>query len=214
MSNVGVTSNPDIVFALTTPFNVQTDSIIDLGTNVTPTAPTLGAPVTFTLPAGLKLLPESLVTLTIANSRGHASESGAVARQYHHHLRPAPERRLVRCGLRGGASGFRRLLFHEPRSTCCHGILVKVTTPVVDTLPSNVSSATPAGGDEVTLTSTDANFTFSPTSRVLVGADSAITTSVSGGSINFVPTPGATGTAHGDGRRGSRLPARPAQQRR
>jgi hypothetical protein len=41
-----------VVFSLATPFNVKTDSITDIGTNVTPTNPALGAAVTLTLPAG------------------------------------------------------------------------------------------------------------------------------------------------------------------
>ena len=193
VSNVGVTSNPSLVFELTTPFNVQTDSIVDLGTNVTPTAPALGAPVTLTLPPGLVLLPESLVTLTIANStvlprdRVLSADSSTIT------FVPPPN-----------ADSFVTVsgVVPENLAACCDtssvyllslGTTVKVTTPVIDTLPSTVSSTTPAGGAEVTLNATDGTFTFSPTSRVLVGADTAITTTVSSGSIKFVPTPGATG---------------------
>src|SRR5262245_7217151 len=68
VSNVGVTSNPDLHFDLTTPFNVQTDSILDIGTGISNTAPALGTPITLTLPAGLKLIPESLATLNVAGA--------------------------------------------------------------------------------------------------------------------------------------------------
>ena len=39
VSNVGVASNPAVVFALATPFNVKTDSIVDIGTGRRPPLP-------------------------------------------------------------------------------------------------------------------------------------------------------------------------------
>jgi hypothetical protein len=193
ISDVGVTSNPALAFDLATPYNVKTDSIIDIGTDVTPLTPALGAPVTLNLPAGLKLLPESLVTLTIANApvaprnRVLSADSTSItfvpppnADSFVVVSGVVPE---LLAGCCAGAAGYALPL----------GTSVKVTTPVVDSIPSNVSSATPAGGADVTLTSTDANFSFAPTSRVVVGADTAITTGVAGASITFVPTPGTTG---------------------
>jgi pre-peptidase len=196
VSNVGVTSDADLLFDLTTPFNVQTDSIIDLGTAVTPTAPALGAPVTLTLPAGLVLLPESLVTLTVANStvlprnRVLSADSSTITFVPPPNVDSfvtvsgiVPERLAACCG---ATAGYPLAL----------GTTVKLTTPVVDSVPSTATSTTPAGGAEVTLNSTDANFTFVETSQVVVGADTAITTSVAGdgSSISFIPKPGATGS--------------------
>jgi Bacterial pre-peptidase C-terminal domain len=196
VTNVGVASNPTIVFELATPFNVKTDSIADIGTALSTTTPALGAPVTLTLPAGLKLIPESLVTLNVAGAalppRGRTL---------------SPDSTVITFTPPPNADSFVVVsgVIPAPLAACCGtvvnyplllGTTNKLTTPLVDSVPATVSSATPAGGEAVTLTSTDANFVFSETSQVLVGAGTAITTGVAvdGSSLTFVPTPGATGT--------------------
>ncbi|HKH84803.1 MAG TPA: hypothetical protein VKA25_14025 [Gemmatimonadales bacterium] len=69
----------------------------------------------------------------------------------------------------------------------------KITTPVVDSVPSTFSSAAPGAGAPVTLNSTDPNFTFTGGTQVIVGADTAITSSTSANTVTFVPIPGSTG---------------------
>ena len=50
VTDVGVASNPALLFDLTTLFNVQTDSIVDIGTGLSNIAPALGVPVTLRCP--------------------------------------------------------------------------------------------------------------------------------------------------------------------
>jgi hypothetical protein len=73
---------------------------------------------------------------------------------------------------------------------------VPVTTPVVDSVPATVSSATPAAGAPIILTSTDPNFTFDANTTVNIGGTTAITTGVAGdgSSVTVVAAPGAAGT--------------------
>jgi hypothetical protein len=195
VSHVGVESNSAVVFDLTTPFNIKTDSIVDIGTAISDPTPALGQAITLTLPAGLKLLPESLVTLNIAGTsvlprnRTLSADSSVIT------FTPppnsdsvvvvngiVPSRLAVCCGT---VPGYPLLL----------STTAKVTTPVIDSVPSNVSNATPAGGEEVTLTRTDPNFTFLPETQVLVGADTATTTAVAGdgSSVTFIPGVGMAG---------------------
>jgi hypothetical protein len=72
-----------------------------------------------------------------------------------------------------------------------------ITSPVVDSLPATFSSVTPDAGTEVTVTSSDPNFTFGEGSVVSLSGVDALTTTAApdGSSLNFVLTPGATGTA-------------------
>ena len=193
VSNVGVESNSDVVFALTTPFRVKTDSILDIGTSISNPTPTLGEIVTLTLPAGLKLLPESLVTLNVAGNGvlprdRHLSPDSSVIT-----FIPPPNAdsfvvvngivpvRLAACC--GSTAGYPLLL----------GTTSKVTTPLVDSIPSTLSSTTPAANDEVTLTVTDAGFVLTDTATVLVGAAPATITSRTANSLTFVPPPAASG---------------------
>ena len=193
VSNVGVESNPDVTFTLATPDSVKTDSIANLGANVAPTSPALGATVTLTLPAGLKLIPESLTTLAIANAAVAPRDPVLSADSSTITFVPPPNadsfvvvsgvipERLAGCC--ATATGYSLLL----------GTTVKVTTPVVSNFPSTVSDATPAANDVVTVTSSDGAYTIDPAAEVLVGALAATVTSRTGNSISFVPPPGATG---------------------
>ena len=49
-----------------------------------------------------------------------------------------------------------------------------IHTDSITVFPSTISSLTPVGSQPVTLTSTDARFSFGPTSQVIIGADSAL----------------------------------------
>src|SRR6185295_9998230 len=74
------------------------------------------------------------------------------------------------------------------------GTTSKVTTPVIDSIPSTITpSTTPAANDEVTLTVNDAGFVLTDTSTVLVGAAPTTITSRTANSLTFVPPPAASG---------------------
>jgi hypothetical protein len=188
VTNVGVTSNPLLTFTLATPDTVRTDSITTIGADVTPLAPALGGTVTLTLPVELRVIPESLGGLQIANAAVAPRDVAVSADSLTITFVPPPnaDSFVVVPGVIA-----RRL----PQYPLELATTARVTTPVVDNVPSTVSSTTPAGGEAITLTSTDANFTFTETSEVLVGADLATTTSVAGdgSSVTFIPTPGASG---------------------
>jgi hypothetical protein len=177
---------------------------VNIGANVLPTAPALGGLVTLTLPPELRLLPESLATLTIEDApvpplnRTLSADSSTIT------FIPSPNadsfvvvsgvipRRLAQCCTATRIIGTDTIPGYAIRLTTT----VKVTTAVVSSVPSTVNTTTPAVGEAVTLTSTDASFTFLDGAVVVVGADIAITNSVAGdgSSVTFTPTPGATGT--------------------
>jgi hypothetical protein len=204
VSHVGVTANPSLFFDLATPFNVQTDSIIDLGTAVTPTAPTLGQTVTLTLPAGLKIIPESLFAsgvgadtvlrgLFIANNPLQPLSITPSADSTQITFIPPPN-----------ADSFVVVPGVIPASlaACCAGVAsypltlsttARVTTPIIDSFPSTASDLTPDIGQEVTLTSTDAAFTIGATASVNAGGLPATVTGQTANSITFLPSPGAIG---------------------
>jgi hypothetical protein len=193
VSSVGVESNPALVFNLSTPFTVKTDSIIDIGSAISNPTPALGEAITLTLPAGLKLLPESLVTLSVAGNpvlprnRTLSADSTVIT------FTPAPNSdssvvvngivptRLAACC--AASTGYSLLL----------STTAKVTTAAVTEFPSTVSNAAPAANTEITVTSTDADFTVSDTAQALVGGVPGLVTGRTANSISFVPTPSSTG---------------------
>jgi hypothetical protein len=202
VSEVGVTSNPIVTFTLSTVDTLRTDSILDIGSNVTPTAPALGGTVTLTLPAELRVIPESLIVaagppptlgLQIAGATvaprdvAVSADSGTIT------FVPPPtaDSVVVVPGIIA-----RRL----PQYPLLVATAVKVTTPVVDSIPATLSSTAPALGEEVTLTRTDAAFSFDADAAVTVGLPATVTSVAGdGSSISFVPPPGAIGNVLVDG---------------
>jgi hypothetical protein len=194
VSFVGVESNPAVTFNLATAFNVTTDSILDIGAAISNTTPALGEAVTLTLPAGLKLIPESLQTLTVAGgpvfprNRTLSADSSVIT------FTPPPNADSV-VTVNGIVPG--RL------AACCDTVpgytlqlstAVKVTTPVIDTFPSTLNNATPALDEAVTLTSSDpGTFTINDTARVLIGGTPAIVTGRTANNITFQGPVGASG---------------------
>jgi len=186
VSAVGVTSNPALTFDLATPDTLRTDSILDIGANVTPTSPALAQTVTLVLPEELRVIPESLANLTIANAPAAPRDIAVSADSLTITFIPPPN-----------ADSFvvvpgvipRRLPQYPLQLTTT----VKVTTPLVESFPSTVSDAAPDVNEAVTLTSTDANFVVGAASEVTVGATAAVVTARTANSITFVAPPGATG---------------------
>jgi hypothetical protein len=201
VSEVGVASDPDLTFDLPTTTTVRTDSLVDIGAGLSSTAPALGAPVTLTLPAGIRVIPESLPSLTVAGSDVApinvtvSPDSGTIT------FTPPPNadstvvvpgiipQRLAQCCTATRIIGTDTI----PGYALALPTTARVTTPVFDVVPSTVSDVAPDVNESVTLTSTDPQFTFGPGDSVLVGASAGAVSSASGNSITFTAPPGATG---------------------
>ena len=96
-------------------------------------------------------------------------------------------------------------------ATCCGGVpnypltlgtTAKVVTPVIDSIPGNLSATTLAANDPVTINITDPAFTVGAGSSVLVGADATpvvLSVAGDGSSMRFLPTPGSSGVVTVDG---------------
>jgi hypothetical protein len=192
VSNVGVESNSAVVFDLTTPFTIKTDSIVDIGSAISNPTPTLGTPITLTLPAGLKLLPESLVTLNVAGNgvlpRGRTLSADSTVIT----LIPPPNADSVLTVAGVVPARLAACCAATPGYALLLSTTGKVTTPVVDSIPSTLSNATPAANEEVTLTITDPSFTLTDTANVTLGAATTIVGRTAN-SLTFVPTPGTNG---------------------
>jgi hypothetical protein len=192
VSSVGVESNASVVFDLTTPFNIKTDSIVDIGSAISNPTPALGTPITLTLPAGLKLLPESLVTLNVAGNgvlprnRTLSADSSVIT------LVPPPNADSVITVAGVVPSRLAACCAATPGYALLLSTTGKVTTPVIDSIPSTLSNATPAANEEVTLTITDPSFTLTDTANVTLGAATTIVGRTAN-SLTFVPTPGTNG---------------------
>jgi len=201
VSNVGVESNPDVVFEIATPDTVRTDSIFDIGGGVSNTTPDLGAEVTLTLPAGLRLIPESLATLNVAGAplfpRGrHLSADSSTI-----FFVPPPSSdsfvvvsgvipaRLGECCTATRIIGLDTI----PGYALTLATTARLTTEAVTVFPSTVSNGAPAANTEITLNSTDPDFTISDTAQVLIGALPAAVTGRTANSITFVPPPSSSG---------------------
>jgi hypothetical protein len=186
LTNVAVASNPNLVFALVTSEIFTTDSIIDVGTNLTPTAPALGGTVTLVLPPELRAIPESLSALRVAGDTlvplnlTISPDSGTIT-----FIPPPNNDTTVEVH---GVIG-RRL----PQFPLTVATAARLTTPVVDSIPATVSATTPAANQVVTLTTTNASFTIDPAATVTVGGVPVAVTSTTGNSISFVPAPGDSG---------------------
>ncbi len=187
ITGVGVASNPALTFDLATPFRIKTDSIADIGTNVAPATPALGATVTLVLPTDLRLIPESLASLNIAGN-------GVLPRD----AVLSPDSTTITFVPPPSADSFVVLngIVHRnlPQYPLLLTTTAKVTTPVIDSIPANLSTTAPGANETVTLTVTDGSFAIDPTATVAVGADaSPAVFSRTANSITFIPTPGSTG---------------------
>ncbi len=203
ISHTTVTYDETLDFTITSNGTVTSPPLTDLaGATLSNQTPALGEVVTLTLPAGIKVLPDTFLPATSVgniDSLGVLADSGLV-------VEGAVNPRNVSVSADSSVISF----IPAPNSDSIltvHGVVpqrlpqfpqilqttIKVTTPVVDSVPSTVSSATPGAGVPVVLTSTDVNFTFTAGTQVVVGADTAVNTAVTGSTITFVPIPGSTG---------------------
>jgi hypothetical protein len=187
VTEVNVTSDPDLSFTLSTTETLITDSLVVVPATFSNQTPALGETVTLTLPATLKVDPLAAADLTIAAAALPprdivvAADSGSIA------FVPAPNSDSV--AVIPGVFHFRLPMYPLILPTT-----LKVTTPVVTDLPSTLSSATPAVNVPVVLTSTNASFTFVDPAVVGVGADfGAIVTGQTASTITFLPKPASAG---------------------
>ncbi|HEY5939232.1 MAG TPA: hypothetical protein VIT87_00330, partial [Gemmatimonadales bacterium] len=189
ISNTTVAFDETLNFTITSIGTVTSPPLLNLeGATLSNQTPALGEVVTLTLPPGIRVDPTAaladsgVVVEGATNPRAItvALDSGSFT------FIPAPNSDST-LTIRGVAPAV------LPQFPQILQTTIKVTTPVVDSAPATVSSATPAGGAAVTLTSTNAAFTFDAGTKVLVGADTAVTNSAAGGSMSFTPLPGSTG---------------------
>ena len=208
VTNVGVESNSAVVFALTTPFRIKTDSIPDIGTTISNLAPALGDPITLTLPAGLRVIPESLIQSGVGADTLPRGMSVAGVGVQPIGITVSPDSSTITFVPPPNADSFVVVpgIIPQRLATCCGGVpnypltlgtTAKVLTPVIDSVPVTLSpSTTLAANEPVTLTRTDAAFGFAAGASVLVGADpSSVVLSVAGdgSSMTFLPPPGSSG---------------------
>ena len=150
--------------------------------------------MTLTLPAGLKLIPESLTTLNVAGA-------GILPKD----LALSPDSTIITFTPPPKADSFVVVSGVIPATLagCCAtvanyplllGTSVKITTPVIDSLPSTVTpTLTPAANDQLTVTVTDGAFVLDDTANVVIGSAPVTLISKTANSITFVPPPNATG---------------------
>jgi hypothetical protein len=183
---------------------VLTGVLTDLtGAALSNQAPALGEIVTLTLPPGVKVIPDSALPPTsigAPDTIGVLADSGLIVEGATNPIGvavsadssiitfvPAPNSDstiTVRGVVRQELPQFPQIL----------STTIKLTTPVVDSLPASVSSTAPAVNAPVTLTSTNGQFTFVDPAVVAVAGDSsAIVTGQTASTITFLPAPGSTG---------------------
>ena len=207
VSNTTVSYDESLNFDITGSENdtVLTGVLTSLeGAALSNQAPALGEIVTLTLPPGVKVLPTAALDTTVVigetDSIGVLADSGLI-------VEGATNPRDVVVSADSSTITFvpspnsdsivtvRGVVRQElPQFPQILSTTIKLTTPVVDSLPATVSSTAPAVNAPVTLTSTNAQFTFVDPAVVGVAGDSgAIVTGQTASTITFLPTPGSTG---------------------
>jgi len=164
----------------------------DLSATFSNTSPALGESITMTMPAGTMLTAGSVITFGGAkvNIVSVAPDGSSVILFVPPNLTATPAT-VTKVALTG-----------NPALTFTLQTTEGVTTPVVDAVPSTLSTTTPAGNEAVTLTSTDPAFTFAATATVLVGSSTNTFISsiaADGSSITFFAPTGVTGNVSVNG---------------
>jgi hypothetical protein len=154
-----------------------------LNATITDTVPALGSPVTVTLPTGVFFTDSSELTVNgvVQIVQAQDNTAGTIT------FLPAPNSNGPVVVSNLGISNNPNLVFTLATPELIH-------TDSITVFPSTVSSLTPVGSQPVTLTSTDARFTFGPTSQMIIAADSALTTNVAATTLTVIPEPGSLGT--------------------
>lgn len=207
VSNTTVSYDESLNFTITSLGTVTSPPLTDLtGAVLSNPTPALGEVVTLTLPAGIKVLPDSLLP---DGSIGVLADSGIViegamnpagvavsADSSSISFVPAPNSDSI-ITVRGIVPSVLPQFPHilsTPVDTVTNVALVKLTSPAIDSFAATLSSATPAVNAPVVLTSTNPQFTFVAPAVVAIGGDSsAIVTGQTASTITFLPAPASTG---------------------
>ena len=188
ISNTTVTYDESLNFTITSIGTVTTPTLTVLEAGISNQAPALGETVTLTLPAGIRVVPESVLAVGGLQIPGAVDPRSVTVSPDSAVLTfiPAPNSDSV-VQIHGVVPS---VLPQFPQTL---GTTLKITTPVIDTARATVSSTTPGAGVPVILTSTDPGITFDRGTQVILGADTAVTLSAAGLTLTFVPIPGSTG---------------------
>ena len=197
VSHTTVSYDESLDFTITSTGTVTSPTLIDLtGATLSNPTPVLGEAVTLTLPAGVKVLPDSFLpdeTVGVLSDSGLVVEGAINPRAVSVSADsstitfiPAPNSDSI-ITVRGVVA--QRL----PQFPQILQTTIEITTPTVDSLPASVSSTTPAVNVPVVLTATDPLFSFVEPGAVTVGGSAAIVTGQTATSLTFLPLPGSTG---------------------
>lgn len=184
--------NQALSFDLPTADTLHTVELTTVAGTFSNPNPGLGQPITFTLPADVRVKPESLAALRVSGNTtapfgvSISADSGTIT------LTPPP-------------SSDSTLTLHGVvnRSLPQYSFTLESSTPVVtpriDSVAVNFNTTTPNLGDAVTITA-PAGFTFTAAAgatqtRVLFGTTPAAIQSITANSISFVPIPSGTSAA-------------------
>ena len=142
--------------------------------------PALGEVVTITAPAGVSFSPTTTATIT-----GATSQPADVT--------VAPDNKSLTLVLPPNLIDA-QITLSDVVSDASPGLVFspstadRVTTTPIASFSGTYSTLTPAGGQPVTVTLTDA--TFDPATTLILGAGAPIVTNISGNQITFLPVPG------------------------
>jgi hypothetical protein len=194
ISHTTVSYNEALDFTITSTESVTTPALTAVAGVFSTQTPALGQTVTLTLPAGIKVIPSEVLApggfalegAVTPRNVTVAADSGSIS------FIPAPNSDSV-LTIHGVIPN---VLPQFPQILQTTG---KVTTPVVQSFAGSVTSATPAGGAQVTLTMTSPGFTFDPAAVVTIGGVAAFTSGVTATTISFIPVPGPAGQLAVDG---------------
>lgn len=195
ITGVKVAANPALTFTLQTTETITSPVIASVAGTFTNSTPPQGTAITYTLPAGIKIRPDSAATrvrvqgnLVAPANVTIAADSGSLTFV----APPSSDSVLTLTGI---------VAAQRPEYPMTLSSTTKVTTPVIDTLDVTFSNAAPEIGEAVTLTA-PAGFTFTTAavapatnSGVAFGTRTAIISARTATTITFVPLPGSTGVA-------------------
>jgi hypothetical protein len=194
VTHTTVTYDESLDFTITSTETVTSPALAAVDGAFSNATPALNETVTLTLPAGVKVIPESVLAVGGFVLEGAitprnvvvAADSGSISFV----AAPNSDSVLTIHGVIPGP------LPQFPQILQTTG---KITTPAVLSFSGTPTSATPAGGASVTLTLTTPGYTFDPGATATVGGVAAFTEAVTATTITFIPVPGGAGQLAVDG---------------
>ena len=191
ITHTTVSYDETLDFTVTSNGTVTSPALTEVAGAFSTQTPTQGQVVTLTLPAGIKVIPESLLAVggfVLEGAMNPATVTLSVDSSVITFV-PAPNSDSI-LTLRGVVPS------PLPQFPQILSTTLKVTTPSIDSLGVVFSNTTPAVLEAITATA-PAGFTFAPDVGFTWGGIAAIINSVAagGGSANITPIPGASGHA-------------------